>query len=85
MCVYTHISDCVQTVCELPLLPNNSVVLHIYTNRSGAKCLLDIYRWGAGLTVTGRICDIGQDVLQYSFVTESNSSAVTATFCNSKQ
>ena len=24
MCVYTHISDCVQTVFELTLLPNNT-------------------------------------------------------------
>ena len=35
---------------------------------SGAKCLLDIYHWGASLAVTGRIRDIGQNVLQSSFV-----------------
>ena len=35
---------------------------------------LDIYRWGAGLTVTGRICDIGQKVLQCSLQTGSSSS-----------
>jgi len=29
--VYTHISDCVQTVYELPLLPNNSAVKYFYT------------------------------------------------------
>ena len=31
--LYTHMSDCVQTVYELPLLTN-----HFYTNRSGTKC-----------------------------------------------
>ena len=30
--VYIHISDCVQTVYELPLLPNNTAVKHFYTN-----------------------------------------------------
>jgi hypothetical protein len=34
----THISDCLQTVYQLPLQPNNNTVQHIYTNRSGAKC-----------------------------------------------
>ena len=28
MCVYTHISDCIETVHELPLLPNNTAVTH---------------------------------------------------------
>jgi hypothetical protein len=32
-----------------------------------AKCWLDIYRWGTGLAVTGRIRDIGQHVLQSAF------------------
>jgi len=66
--------DCVQTVHELPLLTNNTTVKRFYTNRSGAKCWLDIYRWGAGLGVTGPIRDIGQNVLQSSFEQE-----VTAT------
>jgi len=35
--VYTHIPDTVQTVYELPLLPNNTAVKHFYTNRSGSK------------------------------------------------
>jgi hypothetical protein len=67
MCIHTPY--CVQTVYELPLLPNNSAVKHIYTDRSGAKCWLDIYRWAVGLAVTGRIRDAGQSVLQYSFHT----------------
>ena len=31
---------------------------------SGAKFWLDIYQWGAGLTVTGQIHDVGQNILQ---------------------
>jgi len=43
-------------------------VKHFYTKiGSGAKCWLDIYQWGAGLEVTGRIRDIGRKVLQSSF------------------
>jgi hypothetical protein len=41
---------------------------------SGAKCWLDIYHWGVGLAVNGRIRDIRQNVLQSSFPTESSSS-----------
>ena len=75
ICVqYIHISDCIQTVYEVPLLPNNTAVKHFYTNRSDVKCQLDIYHWGAGLAVTGRIRDIGQTVLQCSFKTGSSSS-----------
>jgi hypothetical protein len=36
---------------------------------SGAKCGLDIYHWGAGLAVTGRIRDIGQNVVKSTFKT----------------
>ena len=36
---------------------------------------VDIYCWGAGLTVTGRIRDIGQNVLQCSLQTGSSSSS----------
>jgi hypothetical protein len=82
VCIYTHICDCVQTAYELPLLPNNTAVKHFHTNRSGAKCWQDIYRWGAGLEVTGPIRDIGQNVLQPSYETGSGSSdTVTDTFC----
>jgi hypothetical protein len=65
---------------------------------SSAKCWLDIYHWGAGLAVTGRIRDIGQNVerlllkqeavaaqLMPHFETWSSSSPVTATFWNRKQ
>ena len=36
---------------------------------SGAKCLLDIYHWEAGLAVTGRTRDIGQNILVSSLQT----------------
>jgi hypothetical protein len=36
--------------------------------------ILDIYYWGACLVMTGRLRDTGQNVLQYSFQTESSSS-----------
>ena len=80
---HTHISDTVQTVYELPLLPDNTAVKHFYTNRGGAKCWLDIYGWSVGLAVTGRIRDIGQNVLLSACVTGggSGSSTVTATLC----
>ena len=39
ICTYIHTSECVQTVCELPLLPNNSAVKHIYTNRDRCEVL----------------------------------------------
>ena len=54
---------------------------HFYTNRSVVKCSLDIYRWGAGLAVTGRIRDIVQNVLQSSFEQEAAAATVTARFC----
>ena len=37
-CIYTQISDRVQTIHELPLLPNNTAVKCFYTNWSDAKC-----------------------------------------------
>ena len=52
---------------------------HFCTNLSGAKCRLDIYRWGAGLAVTGPIRDIGQNVLLSAFETGSSSSS----YCHS--
>ena len=48
---------------------------NIFTQiRSGVKCRLDIYRWGAGLAVAGRIRDVEQKVLESSFHTGSSSS-----------
>jgi hypothetical protein len=45
---------------------------HIYTNRERFEVLTGCYHWGAGLVVTGRIRDIGQNVLQSSFVNWAN-------------
>jgi hypothetical protein len=69
ICLCIHQPDCAETVYELPLLPNKTVVKHFYTNRE---------RWGvlSGYLLLGRrsdgdrantICDIGQNVLQSSF------------------
>ena len=62
--IYIYISDCLEIIYELPLLPNNIASDSLFTHiRSCAKCWLDIYHWGASLAVTGRIRDIGQNVL----------------------
>jgi len=68
----THICDYVEFV---PLVPN--ILTRI---GSGAKCWLDICLCGSGLAVTGRICYIGQYVLQSSFRKGSSSSPVTTNF-----
>ena len=39
ICVYIHISDCVEIVYELPLLPNNTAVKHFYINRERCEVL----------------------------------------------
>ena len=66
---HTHTSDCTENVYELPLLTNNTAVKHFHTNS-----------WGAGLAVTGRICDIGHMVLQASFQLEAVASTVDSVF-----
>jgi len=49
------------------------LVEHFYTNRERWQCWLDVYHWGAGLAVTGRIRDSGQKVLLPSLQTGSSS------------
>jgi hypothetical protein len=80
--VYIDTSDCAENACGLPLLLLNNTVNEIFLLKigRGAKCWLDVYHWGAGLAVTGRIRDIGQNVLQFSFQTEEVAAPVTATF-----
>ena len=68
MCVHIHVSECIEIVYELPLLPNNTASETILQKiGSGAKCCLDIYDLGPDLAVTGRIRDIGQNALWSSF------------------
>ena len=62
--VYIYISDSVETVYELPLLPNNTAVKHFYTNGERCEMLTGYYNWGAGLAGTERVHDIGQNILQ---------------------
>jgi hypothetical protein len=64
VCLYIHIYDSVVIVYELPLLPNSTAPIG-----SGAKWWLDIYHWDSGLVETGRICDTGQNDLQFSLQT----------------
>jgi len=59
MCIYTQ-TDCIWIT-----------VKHFYTDRSGAKCWLDIYRWGAGLAVLGQYWTLGQNVLLSAFEQEA--------------
>jgi hypothetical protein len=69
MCIYTHVwlrTDCISITVATK---------HFYSNLSGAKCSLDIYRCGAGLTVTGPTRDIGQNVLQAAFGQEAAAAA----------
>ena len=64
LCVHMRISDCVEIVCELPLLLNNTASETFFTLIGRhAKCWLDIYCWGASLAVSGRARD-RQNVLQ---------------------
>ena len=49
-------------------------VKQFYTNRETPYEVLTGYHCGAGLTVTGLIRDIGQNVLQSCFGTESSNS-----------
>jgi len=66
MCMYTH-TGCVWSTAK-----------HLYTDRSGAKCWLDIYRWGAGLAVNGPIAGIGHSVLLSAFEQE----VAAASYCH---
>jgi hypothetical protein len=60
MCVYAQ-SDCVETVCELPLLANNNAS-EIFLHKSGAMRSVDWMFIIAGLAMPGRIRDTGQNV-----------------------
>jgi hypothetical protein len=75
ICAYKRISDRVQTVYELPLPPNNTAS-ETFLHKSGAVQSVDwIFIIGVPAPpVTGRIRDIGQNVLQSSFETGSSSS-----------
>ena len=68
MCIYIYIyiqiPYCVEIAYESPLLPSNNASGE-FLHKSGAICLLDIFHLGAGLSVTGRIRDNGQKVLQF--------------------
>jgi hypothetical protein len=48
---YIYISDCIETVYELPLLPNNTASETFLHKLGVAKSWLDIYHWDASLAV----------------------------------
>jgi hypothetical protein len=80
MCIYWHVwlrTDCMWITVATKQYGEWNIITPI---GSCAQCWLDIYHWGAGLAVTGRQRDIGQNVLQSSFETGSSSSPVTAIF-----
>ena len=62
-CPTTHISDRVETVFELPLLPNNTASETFVHKSEQCEVLTGFYHSGASLAVTGRIRDIGNNVL----------------------
>jgi hypothetical protein len=60
-----YVCECVERVNELALLPNYTAS-ETFLHKLGAVRSVDwiFYHWGAGLAVTGRIRDIGQNILQ---------------------
>ena len=73
--IYRHISDCLQTVHVLPLLPNDTAGEKFLPKSGAVRCVDWIFiTWGGGLAVTWRMFDIGQNILQCSIPTGSSSS-----------
>jgi hypothetical protein len=66
ICVYTHISDCLEIVNELPLLPNNTTVKHFYRNQEQCEVFtgylsLPTWRWtGEYVTPDRAIYRVGE-------------------------
>ena len=73
--IRTYISDCIEIVCELLLLPNNTAS-ESFLHTSGAVRSVDwLFMIGVhGLAVIGQLYSIGQNDLQFSFQTGSSSS-----------
>jgi hypothetical protein len=81
-CTVNSISDSVEIVYELPLLPNNTAVKHIYTNRKRCEVLTgylslgrqpggdweNTWHWTKGVTI-------------FFFKQEVVAASVSATFC----
>jgi hypothetical protein len=70
---FTHISDCVENVVEILLLPYNTASETILHKLGGVQSVDWIYHQATGLAVTWRIRDFGQNVSQPSFQTGSSS------------
>ena len=75
MCIFVYyITDCLETVYELPFLPNSTVNV-TYLHESGAARSVE-WIFMFGVPVTGRTYDVEQSVLQSSFQTRSSSSHI---------
>ena len=76
-----HISDCVETVYEVQLLSNNTASATLL-NKLGAVRNVDwiFIIWGVGLTVTGRIRDIGKKFYSLLFEQEVAAAPLISTF-----
>ena len=64
-------SDCIEIACELWLLPNNTGSETLLHKSGVVRSVHWIFITGA---VTGRILDVGQNVLRYVYQTGSSSS-----------
>jgi hypothetical protein len=81
VCVYIHISDCVQTVYELPLLLNNTIVKHFYTNLGRWEVLTGYLSLGApAWRWLGEYVTLDRTFYSLLFKQEAVAAPVTATF-----
>jgi hypothetical protein len=76
--VYVHVSDCAETVYELPLLPNNTAVKHFYTNQERCSALTGYLSLGRRSGGDWRMRNIGHSVLD--FLLNRKKQQLTATF-----
>ena len=80
--MYIHTYDCVQTVHELPLLPNDSAVEHFYTNRERCEVLTGYLSMGRR---PGEYVTLDRTLNSLRFKQEEAAAPVTATFSSLPQ
>jgi hypothetical protein len=71
--IHTHSSDCTTIVLDLALLPNNTASETLLNKLRAVRSVDWILPLGRRHGGDGRMCDIGQNVLQSCFQTESSS------------
>jgi len=69
MCIYTHISGCVEIVYELPLLPNKTATETFFLHKSGAvRSVAWMFMTGVpAFRRLGEYVTLNKKVLQASF------------------